>query len=81
MLARMSAEENARAVQAVFEAVGRGDVAYILDQLVDDVHWVAHLDPRLRDGKIVGYDLFNDAGLTAAFASPGCIRRAIVPST
>jgi ketosteroid isomerase-like protein len=131
----MSAEENARVVESLFEAFGRGDVAYILDQLVDDVHWVAHLDPsvpwsgdysgkgnvprffqalggsvevtghpvnqivaqddtvvalgdvsfsvrstgktgnsswvyvwKLRDGKITGYDQFNDAGLAAAFA-------------
>ena len=114
---------------------GAGDVPYILDQLTDDVHWVAHLDPsvpwsgdysgkanvpqlfqalggsvevtghpvnqivaqddtvvaigdvsfnvrstgrtgssswlyvwKLRDGKITGYDQFNDAGLAAAFA-------------
>jgi ketosteroid isomerase-like protein len=77
-----------RAVEALFEAFGRGDVPYILDQLTDDVHWVAHLDPsvpwsgdysgkanvpwvyvwKLRDGKITGYDQFNDAGLAAAFA-------------
>ena len=47
MLGRMSAEENARAVEALFEAFGRGDIPYILDQLVDDVHWVAHLDPSV----------------------------------
>jgi uncharacterized protein len=135
MLGHMSADENARVVESLFEAFGRGDVSYILDQLVDDVHWVAHLDPsvpwsgdysgkanvpqffqalggsvevtghpvnqivaqddtvvalgdvsfsvrstgktgtsswvyvwKLRDGKISGYDQFNDAGLAAAFA-------------
>jgi ketosteroid isomerase-like protein len=131
----MRTEDNIRAVEAVFEAFGRGDIPYILDQLTDDVHWVAHLDPSvpwsgdysgkanvppffealggsidvaghpvnqlvaqddtlvalgdvsfsvrstgrtgdsswvyvwtLRDGKIAGYDQFNDAGLAAAFA-------------
>jgi len=43
----MSVEENVRAVEAIFEAFGRGDIAYILDQLTDDVHWVAHLDPSV----------------------------------
>ena len=43
----MSAEENVHAVEAIFEAFGRGDIPYILDQLTDDVHFVAHLDPSV----------------------------------
>jgi ketosteroid isomerase-like protein len=41
----MSEQDNARSVEAIFEAFGRGDIPYILDQLTDDVHWVAHLEP------------------------------------
>jgi len=37
--------ENTERVTRVFEAFGRGDVAYILDQLADDVRFVSHLDP------------------------------------
>jgi ketosteroid isomerase-like protein len=40
----MSVDDNVRAVEAIFDAFGRGDIPYILDQLTDDVHWVAHLD-------------------------------------
>lgn len=42
----MTAEiENTEQVTKIFEAFGRGDVAYILDQLADDVRFVSHLDP------------------------------------
>ena len=40
----MSTDENIRAIEAIFEAFGRGDIPYILDQLTDDVRFVAHLD-------------------------------------
>ena len=33
----MSTEENVHAVEAIFDAFGRGDIPYILDQLTDDV--------------------------------------------
>ena len=36
--------ENAERVTKIFEAFGRGDVGYILDQLADDVRFVSHLD-------------------------------------
>src|SRR4029079_14506471 len=39
--------ENTERVTRVFEAFGRGDVAYILDQLADNVRFVSHLDPIL----------------------------------
>jgi uncharacterized protein len=37
----MSAEENKRVVQAIFEAFGRGDVPGVLSHLADDVEWRA----------------------------------------
>jgi ketosteroid isomerase-like protein len=43
----MSPEDNVHAVDALFAAFGRGDISFILDQLTDDVHWVAHLDPNV----------------------------------
>jgi ketosteroid isomerase-like protein len=36
---------NTERVTRIFEAFGRGDVTYILDQLADDVRFVSHLDP------------------------------------
>lgn len=41
----MTEPGNTQHIAAIFEAFGRGDIPYILDQLTDDVHWVAHLDP------------------------------------
>ena len=37
--------ENTERVTRIFEAFGRGDVPYILDQLSDDARFVSHLDP------------------------------------
>ena len=37
--------ENTEHVTKIFEAFGRGDVTYILDQLAADVRFVTHLDP------------------------------------
>src|SRR5207248_6315519 len=37
--------QNTERVTKIFEAFGRGDVAYILDQLADDTRFVSHLDP------------------------------------
>jgi hypothetical protein len=37
----MSAEENKRTVQAIFEAFGRGDVPGVLAHLAEDVEWKA----------------------------------------
>ena len=42
----MSTEiDNTERVTKIFEAFGRGDVGYILDQLADEVRFVSHLDP------------------------------------
>ena len=35
--------QNTERVTKIFEAFGRGDVAYILDQLADDARFVSHL--------------------------------------
>jgi uncharacterized protein len=41
----MSTEtDNTELVTKIFEAFGRGDVGYILDQLDDEVRFVSHLD-------------------------------------
>jgi hypothetical protein len=37
--------DNTEQVKKIFEAFGRGDVGYILDQLADDARFVSHLDP------------------------------------
>jgi len=39
--------ENAARVTKIFEAFGRGDVEFILDQLADDARFVSHLDARV----------------------------------
>lgn len=36
--------QNTEQVTKIFEAFGRGDVAYILDQCADDVRFTSHLD-------------------------------------
>lgn len=41
----MSEQTNTQQVEAIFEAFGRGDIPFILDQLTDDVHWVSYLEP------------------------------------
>ncbi|MCA1621427.1 MAG: nuclear transport factor 2 family protein [Acidobacteria bacterium] len=37
----MSAEENKKVVQAIFEAFGRGDVPGVMEYVADDVRWDA----------------------------------------
>ena len=49
--------ENTDRVERIFEAFGRGDIAYILDQLADDVRFVSHLDPIVPwAGEFAGKD-------------------------
>lgn len=40
----MSTEENVKTIQDIYAAFGRGDVAFIVSQLTDDVRWVSHFD-------------------------------------
>jgi hypothetical protein len=37
--------DNTEQVKRIFEAFGRGDVDYILDQLANEARFVSHLDP------------------------------------
>ena len=37
----MSANDNTKTIQRVYEAFGRGDVAFILDCVADDVDWAS----------------------------------------
>jgi ketosteroid isomerase-like protein len=49
--------ENTEQVTRIFEAFGRGDVAYILDQLADDARFVSHLEPIVPwAGEFTGKD-------------------------
>lgn len=63
----MSAEENKRAVQAIFEAFGRGDVPGVLAQLSEDVTWKA------PGPEVVSYfgDRRGHAGATEFFVQLG----------
>ncbi len=42
----MSAEENTRLVQSVYEAFGRGDLAALAEMMADDIEWVNPGDPH-----------------------------------
>lgn len=37
-------EQNVKTIQDLYAAFGRGDVAFIVSKLADDVRWVSHLD-------------------------------------
>jgi uncharacterized protein len=43
----VSAQPNVDAVRKIYEAFGRGDIAYILGQLADDVTWESRLEPEV----------------------------------
>jgi ketosteroid isomerase-like protein len=63
----MSAEENKRVVQAIFEAFGRGDVPAVLSHLSEDVTWKA------PGPEVVSYfgDRRGHAGATEFFVQLG----------
>ena len=49
--------ENTEHVTRIFQAFGRGDVPYILDQLADDARFVSHLEPIVPwAGEFAGRD-------------------------
>jgi len=62
----MSQQENLEIVQGIYDAVGRGDVAAILDQVTGDVDWAAEAASRAapwygpRAGKAGVADFFRD---------------------
>ena len=41
----MSEKDNVGRIVKIYEAFGRGDVGYIIDQLTDNVRWVARFEP------------------------------------
>lgn len=40
----MAESDNVAVIGQIYEAFGRGDINYIIDQLTDDVRWVSHLE-------------------------------------
>ena len=40
----MSEAQNVETVGKIYEAFGRGDIPYIIDQLLEDVRWVSHFE-------------------------------------
>ncbi len=41
----MGERQNVERIGRIYEAFGRGDVGYIVDQLRDEVRWVSHFEP------------------------------------
>jgi uncharacterized protein len=66
----MSANDNAKAVQAIYEAFGRGDITYILETVTDDVDWSSDTASRAapwygpRKGKAEVAKFFESLGST-----------------
>ena len=40
----MTEQQNIDAIQELYAAFGRGDAAFIVDKLTDDIRWVSHFD-------------------------------------
>jgi uncharacterized protein len=40
----MTEQQNIDTIQELYAAFGRGDVAFIVDKLTDDIRWVSHFD-------------------------------------
>src|SRR6266446_4788899 len=40
----MSAQQNVKTIQEIYTAFGRGDVAFIVGKLADNVRWVSHFE-------------------------------------
>ena len=66
----MSGEDNIKAIQAVYEAFGRGDVGFILDSVTDDVDWATDTSSRAapwygpHTGRAGVTDFFQSFGST-----------------
>ena len=66
----MSAEDNIKVIQGVYEAFGRGDVEAIVATLSDDVDWAAEASSTaapwwgVRRGKEAVGQFFQDFGST-----------------
>jgi uncharacterized protein len=64
----VSGEDNVKAIEAVYEAFGRGDVGFILDSVTDDVDWAT--DTSSRAGPWYGPHA-GKAGVTDFFQAFG----------
>ena len=66
----VSAQDNMKTIQAIYEAFGRGDVGFILDCLSDDVDWATDTSSRAAPwygphrGKASVTDFFQAFGST-----------------
>jgi ketosteroid isomerase-like protein len=66
----MSADDNVKTIQAIYEAFGRGDAQAILDQVTDDVDWATETTASgapwwgVRHGKEQVGKFFSDFGST-----------------
>ena len=66
----MSAEDNIKTIQAVYEAFGRGGVGFVLDSVTDDVDWATDTSSRAapwygpHEGKSGVTDFFQAFGST-----------------
>jgi hypothetical protein len=66
----MSAADNTKVIQAMYEAFGRGDVATILEMLTDDIDWAADTSSTaapwygVRHGKEAVASFFEAFGST-----------------
>jgi ketosteroid isomerase-like protein len=41
----MSEPDNIARIVKIYEAFGRGDIGYIVEQLTEDVRWLTHIEP------------------------------------
>ena len=60
----MATQANVAAITKIYDAFGKGDIPYIIDQLSDEVHWMAHIEPFVpwsgdRSGKTNVPSLFQ----------------------
>jgi hypothetical protein len=66
----VSADDNAKTIQSIYEAFGRGDIGFILDNVTDDVDWASDTASTAapwygkRHGKAEVTTFFEDLGTT-----------------
>ena len=77
--------DNIRTVEAIYDAFGRGDVGFIVDQLTDDVDWASAAESSaapwygVRHGKAEVPEFFKD--WVARSASPSSLHCRSHPTT
>ena len=73
----MSEQENVEVITRIYEAFGKGDIPFILEQLHDDVQWVVHQEDYVptsgnwsSKAKVPGFfQAINDSMELSAFGS------------